>query len=88
MANPVMIDIPVDTWVKVADSVKSATIHKQIKSRVAYFHNYRDEDDPAPVVGGDDEIYWGTNTLTFNTTIDSDFYILCRGKAGRVRVEI
>lgn len=89
MANPYMVDIPEGVWTKIntAGPTRAMTVHKQRKALVAYFHNYRDSGDPAPVIGDADEILWDYHELEFTSTVDSDVYLLCRGDDGRVRVE-
>ena len=92
MANPFMKDIPAGGWVKINDApisgpVRNLRIHKRKVSFVAYFHNYRDAGEDPPDVELHDDIMWVGDELEFTGAVDSDFYLLCRGEDGRVRVE-
>lgn len=87
LTAPIMVDTPAGVWTKVADNVSLAMIHKQKRDSVTYFVTYRDAAAAAPTTL-DDEIMWLQNSLSFSATEPGDVYIYCKGKDGRVRVEI
>lgn len=86
LANPVMVDIPKDTWVLVAENVSNAIIRKGASPKSAYFWTYRTTGDPAPV-DEDDAIAWRTDSLSFEVEEPGDIYVKTHGGNGRVRVE-
>jgi len=86
MATPVFVDItPKETWVKVADNVKSGQVWI-IKGNVEYLQTYRDAGDPAPTLRSDgvdlEEVAW------ISATAGIDVYVMAIGDVGRVRVDL
>lgn len=85
MADPTIIEIPKDVWVKVADNKLTGQIHQLLVTR-NYKYTYRDAGNLAPT-DLTDAIDMGP-TLEISTTIPIDVYVYCVGKIGKIRADL
>lgn len=86
MANPIMVPLPKDTWVKVIENVVSAIIHIRNNSPSQYRHTFRTTGDPAPIDDSDSiPIYEHAAEVDTETAVD--VYIKAVGADGEVRVD-
>lgn len=96
MPNPSIVTVPEGAWLKVANNVRVATIHRRIRwsipqqQNIVYYQTYRMHDDPAPPDPPPYaiDLIWNTKVLIFGNIEYADIYIYCRGGNGEVRVEI
>jgi len=86
MANPVIIDIPIDAWLKVATNVTKGQIHI-IETTSQYLHTYRITTDPAPN-GVGDGIRMSRGAIEIKSDSLIDVYIYCQEKDGKIRVDL
>lgn len=89
MADPVFVDLPADTWVKVATSVISGQIRRK-DLRPTYLQTYRDTGEAAPTLKSEgvrafDEF---PNREPIESINLIDVYLYSEGIAGRVRVDL
>ena len=87
-ADPSLIVITKDTWQKVATNVTTGQIHIKNTSPDSYFQTYRITGNPAPTVS-DEGVYmpWG-KLQTISSAAGIDVYIYCKGKDGRIRLDL
>lgn len=90
MANdPVIVNIPQNTWVKVATSVKTGMIHKLTKKRAVYLQTYRLTGGAAPTLINEGvEIFEKSNSKDIGATVNIDVYIYCIDNDGSIRVDV
>jgi hypothetical protein len=90
MANPVKVNVPADTWTKVADNVVSGLITIKQWQASRYYQTYRVTGDPAPTGDQSED----TSTVTTSREINIaaveaiDVYLFCDGVAGEVVVSL
>jgi hypothetical protein len=89
MADPVLIDIPVGQWIKVATNVITGAVLPRI-SNTLYLQTIRDTGNAAPVDGdlseGKELPYCGA---TIADVTPRDVYIAVKGSnPGQVRVDL
>jgi len=87
MANPLIVAIPKDTWVKVATGVLTGTIYLKKTSPAQYFQTYRMTTNPAPTDLADAIAVRGEELNIANSAL-IDVYIYAAGAAGSVRVDL
>lgn len=89
MADPVFIDLPADTWTKVATSVLTGNIFRKNKNP-KYLQVYCDTGGTAPTLKSDGvpmfEDYPNREPIRSINLIDA--YVYPVGAAGRVRVDL
>lgn len=85
MADPAIIPIPKDTWVKVATNKLSGQFHQMLTAR-EYVYTYRDTGGAAPTDQVD--AIKMQSTLKISTSIPIDIYILCKGEDGSIRAAL
>ena len=90
MANPVLVDCPVDAWTLVATNVLSGTVKILKIDPDAYYETYRVTGETAPTESPGDNDFDGFHfgsLLYISDGSGIDVYIYPKGKAGRVRVD-
>ena len=87
MANPIIVNLPSDTWVKVATGVTSGTIHIKDRSPNLYLQTYRITTDPAPI-NDSDAVEFGPDVGAISSTSEIDVYLKAVGADGSVRVDL
>ena len=88
-ADPVIVACTLDTWVEVATSVMLGTVHKISNAPTLYKQTYRlaasgapsDELDAVPA-------FINGEPLAISADAAIDVYIMAKGKAGSVRVDL
>ena len=85
MANPTVIECPVDVWTLVATNVQTGSV-KVLKTDTGYSQTYRVTGDPAPA--DDTDAYDFKDILTINDSNGIDVYIKALNIDGRVRVDV
>jgi len=85
MADPVIEDVPEDTWTKVATNVTTGIIHALL-SEARYEHTYRDTGGAAPSTFEEGAPF--VKRLVISATAGIDVYINCQDKDGKVRVDL
>lgn len=90
MADPVLIDIPADTWTLVATGVTSGMVHKKGAMQSTYLQTYRSTGSPAPTLisEGVEMFLYNEISEEIDASVLIDVYIFVVGSAGRVRVDI
>ena len=89
MANPVPVDIPENTWTKVATAVTAGKIKRLGVLPNLYIETYRDTGDPAPTDQNEGAVmFYNGNTEEITATAAIDVYIMALGANGKVRVDI
>ncbi len=90
MADPIFIDIPADTWTKVATSVIAGQIWRA-KTDPKYLHTYRDTGGVAPVSSSegmpifvDEE----ADVEQISASSPIDVWVYCIRSSGKVRVDL
>lgn len=84
MNNPLIVEIPKNTWIKVVSDVVTGNIGKS-DDTVVYYYTYRLKDSPAPTVA-DQGLIWSNNILSISATEFIDVYIRSVNANGRVEV--
>ena len=89
MANPVLVDIPEDTWTKIADDVTSGGWYIKDTSP-KYLQTIRVAGDPAPTDPQDDGKAVPVDLLEgwFSFTAGHDVYFIAEKSDGKVRVDL
>lgn len=88
MADPALIAVPADAWLKVATNVLTGQIHIKKTTPSNYFSTYRDTGGAAPTLQDEGILMpWG-KTAQIESSGGIDVYIFCAGAAGRVRVDL
>lgn len=85
MANPVVIEIPIDSWIQVASGIQIGNLWI-IDSRAEYFHSYRDYGSLVPVTDIE-AVRLPLPGLPIRSSIQIDVYILARKFNGLVRLD-
>ena len=88
-ADPTIVTCTLDTWVEVANSVTAGTVHKLSNAPTLYKQTYRlaasgppsDELDGVPAFVNDEPLAISADAVI-------DVYIMAKGKAGSVRVDL
>ena len=93
MADPLIIDIAVDTWVKVATNVQTGQVHILNPTNKNWFQTIRDTGNDAPTIAAGPNQEIPEVKLEFQSTeiksdIGIDVYVSVKDKAGRVRVDL
>ena len=93
MADPVIIPVAVDTWVKVATNVTSGQIHILDPTNDNWFQTVRDTGNDAPTIApGPDQETPEVKLKFQNSEIKSDIaidvYVSVKGSSGRIRVDL
>lgn len=104
MANPVVVEIPEWTWVKVATAVTSGfvnLVNGLPAGRLHYYSTYKETGDPAPsvpIVGTVPEeaveLFKIENQATVVAKVPIDVYVMCSNgdtniaETGKVRVDL
>jgi len=90
MANPVVIECPVDVWTKIATSVMTGGIHKLLFTSGKYLQTYRETGDPAPTDNEDAAELFETDSTfeAISSAIFIDVYVKPVSAAGKVRVDL
>ncbi len=93
MADPVIISIAVDTWVKVATGVTGGFVHILNPTNNDWYQTVRDTGNPAPTIApGPQQELQEVKLLFQSSKIESDtaidIYVSVKGTAGRVRVDL
>lgn len=90
MANPVIVPCPVDVWTKVATNVTTGVIHIKDTKPGSYLQTYRMTGEAAP--HNTDDLPEGVTINgpreAIEATAGIDVYIMPRGVAGSVRVDV
>ena len=90
MANPIKVDIPANTWTKVATNVTYGLITIKQWQPSRYYQTYRITGDPAPV--GDQTEDTATVTtgqeISIAVTQAADIYLYCFNYDGEVVVAL
>lgn len=90
MADPVIAACPADVWTKVATNVTSGQVHIKDTRPGAYLQTYRTTGGDAP--DDVDDLVEGIPLIDPTTPIEAtagiDVYIMPRGAAGSVRVDV
>lgn len=93
MADPVLIEIPEDTWVKVNTSgITTASVWKNSITQtdqgcVIWYYTTRDTGNPAPTTL-EGAVRWTGGQLAFSDSTSSDLYIRCGNGSGEARVKL
>jgi len=86
MADPVLVPIPLNSWIQVAGNIKTGNVWI-VDSAPSYYHTYRDAGGTAPA-SDDEAVKLPIPGLRIESAIAIDVYILARGDtAGLVRVD-
>ena len=87
-ADPSLIVVTKGAWQKVATNVTTGQIHIKNNSPDSYFQTYRITGTSAPTVL-DEGVYmpWG-KMQTISSAAGIDVYIYCKGKDGRIRLDL
>lgn len=95
MANPAVVEItPANTWVKVATNVTAGTIQindsAESKNPTAYLQTYRMTGEAAPSNTSDEGslMFQDINIEEISATAGIDVYVMARGVAGELRVNL
>lgn len=89
MADPVIVACPVDVWTKVATNVTSGQIHIKDSKPGMYLQTYRMTGNAAPAAGNPAEgVQIDGASTPIEATAGIDVYIMPRGAAGSVRVDV
>ena len=88
MADPVLINLPADTWTVVATNVTSGQVHtvKSSKPNV-YLQTYRETGNPVPIERDEGVPIIG-DVAEISAVSGIDVYIYPVNEAGRVRVDV
>jgi hypothetical protein len=90
MANPIKVDVPKNTWTKVATNVTAGVIKIRDYQSSDYFSTYRMTGNPAPT--GDQTETTSTQIkspeMIISATAGIDVYLYCYEKDGSVVVAI
>lgn len=86
MADPVIVECPVDEWTLVATNVLSGTVKIVKTDPDAYYETYRMTGNPAPTDLTDGFPF--RELLDISDGLGIDVYIWPKGAAGRVRVDL
>lgn len=87
-ANPVIIQCPANTWVKVIDGVSSGVVHLKEGVAESFLQTYRVAGQAAPIDNSDAvPIFTTENFALISNDAPIDVYIKAIGKAGSVRVD-
>lgn len=87
MANPVVLDVPVNTWVKVATNVTFGMIYPLIGGSVKYYFTIRDTGGAAPSDFSEQkEMDYAGAEIQSSTAID--VYVTVSNYDGKVRVDL
>lgn len=88
MANPEIKSIPKNTITKVATNVLTGQL-KRLIPRASYLCTYRKTGEAAPTVETEfAKIFENSSSETISSYESIDIYIVCKSKAGSVRVDI
>jgi hypothetical protein len=88
MADPALIAVTKDQWVKVATNVTAGQLHIKDTSPDNYFWTYRMTTNPAPTLRDEGVLMlWGEpGQISFSAGVD--IYVWCVGADGRVRLDV
>lgn len=89
MANPNVINLTKDTWVKVATNVFTGVIHKMLNSPSGYIQTYRLTGESAPSDTSEGIICF-VNDLPeeIKSSVGIDVYVYAKKNDGKVRVDV
>jgi len=90
MANPLLVEIPADTWTPVLTEAFSGTVKIIKEDPDAYYETYRVAGDPAPTQAPGDADFDGYPFKEFLCVSDGsgvDVYVYAVKKVGKVRVD-
>lgn len=86
MGNPVLIEVPIDNWVKVAESITAGRIWIS-KMETRYYHTYRLTGQAAPV-----SLEEGIPILNpfedFDFSKKVDIYLFCKGRGASIKGKV
>lgn len=85
--NPFTVDIPVDTWVKVATAVKSGLVFV-VETGAIYYSTYRVFGGTAPTVLPDEGVRLRNPGAKISAKDIIDVYIYAQRTDGKVQVHI
>jgi hypothetical protein len=89
MANPVFVNCPANTWMRVASNVTTGQVWKSDKSPNLYLQTYRMTGNAAPVNQSEGVPCFHSNVFEeISSSAEIDVYIYAVGVDGRVRVDI
>lgn len=90
MADPVIVACPQNVWTKVATNVTSGLVHIKNNNPGVYLQTYRVTAGAAPddVTDLDEGVAIIGPSIPIEATAGIDVYIMPRGAAGSVRVDI
>ena len=88
-ADPAIVTCTLDAWVLVANAVTLGTVHRVSLEPTLYKQTYRVDGNPAPT----DELdavpaFVNGEPLAISADAVIDVYIMAKGKAGSVRVDL
>jgi len=87
MADPSLVTLTANTWVKVATNVTAGIIQNRLTDNQVY-HTYRMTGNTAPI-GTAEGILWNTDLdLVIKSDYGIDVYLYSVGVAGKVRVNV
>jgi hypothetical protein len=88
MADPVILDLPADTWTVVATNKTSGLIHvKQSQSNVKFWQTYRATGGTAPT-DLSDAILMNTPKEEISASTGIDVYVYPEGGTAKLRVDL
>lgn len=87
MANPVIVNVPADTWHKVATNVTLGQVQILGPVDKQWYFTYRDTGDPAPTTE-EPEVKLDFQNTPIENLVAIDVYLYHRETAGRVRVDL
>lgn len=86
MANPVIVAVAADQWVKVATNVTSGTVHTLGPTDGEWYQTYKLTGEAAPI--DDPEVKLVQPSQSIDALVAIDVYIYHKSESGRVRVDL
>jgi hypothetical protein len=87
MANPLMVDCPVDIWTKVATNVTAGSVLISRNTGPTYIQTYRLTGEAAPI-NEDDAILIEQPGEKIESLLGIDVYVKAKNEDGEVRVDL
>ena len=86
MANPIIVNVPADTWTKIATSKTRGLVHILNPTDKNWYQTFVDTGDPAPT--DEPEVKLNFQTDKIKNSVLIDVYAFHKNTAGRVRVDL
>lgn len=87
--DPTFVDLPADTWTKVASGVVAGVLHRVSTRPNVYLQTTRDAGGVAPTLRTEGvKVFVGEDAAEISAGSQKDIYLYPVGVAGRVRVDL